>query len=72
MNQTAGSSGVYRSFDEFRRMFYPEWSKNQDSRETDESFGRDMAKYAVEKHFPFRAEIDQGNKKGPFQGSNRH
>lgn len=42
----------YRSFEEFQRKFYPVWFKGQESQDTQESFGRDLARYSMEKHFP--------------------
>lgn len=41
---------VYNSYEEFRRAFYPDSAKAQDSKEKEESYARDLAKYAVERH----------------------
>jgi hypothetical protein len=71
MNKTLGSSKIYSSFGEFCRVFYPKWSKSQDSGETEEASGRDLARYAVEKHFPLRAETDAGDRKTPSQAPDR-
>jgi hypothetical protein len=54
MNMPTGSAEVYRSFEEFQRKFYPVWYKCQESLGTQESFGRDLARYSLEKHFPPR------------------
>jgi hypothetical protein len=45
------SKTKYHSFEEFKHAFYPETSKAEESKERD-SYARDMAKYAVERHFP--------------------
>jgi len=49
---TTNSGKVYRSFDDFRQTFYPKSSNLEKVRESGESFGRDLARYAIEKHFP--------------------
>ena len=54
MNESTESARVYRSVEEFQRRFYPVWSKTQESLDTQESFGRDLARYSLEKHFPVR------------------
>jgi len=61
--------GWYNSFEEFRRTFYPETTRAQESERREESYARDLAKYAVERHFltPSHAtlapEQTQANKK---------
>ena len=53
MNETA-QKRKYQSFEEFRRTFYPEASKIEDSQRQEQSYAREMARYVVEKHFPTR------------------
>jgi hypothetical protein len=54
MNQNVSTQAKYHSFEEFRRAFYPEASKAEDAQRSEQSYGREMAKYAVERHFAVR------------------
>jgi hypothetical protein len=55
MSQLEQPREIYVSFEEFGRKFYPAWCKNQESAEAHKSFGRDLARYSMDKHFPFSA-----------------
>ena len=59
MNETAQKT-KYQSFEDFRRAFYPEASKTEDSQQQDQSYAREMARYVVEKHFPTRDPKETG------------
>jgi hypothetical protein len=53
MGETTHPNRQYRSVDEFRQRFYPKSFKFEAARrESEDSFGRDLARYVVEKHFP--------------------
>lgn len=59
MSQSGASKLTYNSYEEFRRAFYPESVKAQSSKEREESYARDLAKYAVERHFPANQQRDE-------------
>jgi hypothetical protein len=40
------------SYEEFQKTFYPKWYELQQASGNDESFGRDLARYSVQRHFP--------------------
>jgi hypothetical protein len=52
MNPIADPSKVSGSFEDFQKKFYPKWCESQQASRTEESFGRDLARYSVHKHFP--------------------
>ena len=52
MNPLADPQKVSVSFEEFQKKFYPKWCESRRASGTDESFGKDLARYSVHKHFP--------------------
>jgi hypothetical protein len=58
MDRIPNTRRVYSTFEDYVRAFYPIWFKEQKSGDSENSFGRDLAKYTVQKYFP------------PRQGSN--
>jgi hypothetical protein len=52
MSETAASKTQYSSFDEFARKFCPNWYEDQQAKGEQKSFGHDLARYSVDKHFP--------------------
>jgi hypothetical protein len=59
MNPIADSNKVsVSSFEEFQRKFYPKWYESQQGSGGDESFGRDLARYSAQRHFPSTTEAE--------------
>jgi len=54
-NADSNKASVF-SFEEFQRKFYPKWYESQQGSGVDESFGRDLARYSVQRHFPSTTE----------------
>jgi hypothetical protein len=46
------------TFQEFQEKFYPKWYESQQGGVADESFGRDLARYSVQRHFPSSTEVE--------------
>jgi hypothetical protein len=56
MTQKAPMETKYYSFEEFKRAFYPQATKADESQQSQESYGREMARYIIGRHFPTRDE----------------
>lgn len=49
MNTSNEAPKIYHSFEEFQSKFYPVWLKSQEFQRAEESFGRDLARYSLQK-----------------------
>jgi hypothetical protein len=65
MNPIADPSNLSMSFEEFQRKFYPKWCESQQESGVEESFGKDLARYSVHKHFPSAESAADVAKKRP-------
>jgi hypothetical protein len=57
MNEKAEARESYCSFEEFQQKFYPIWCRSQDNSLTKGSFGGDLARYSLDRHFPLPQDL---------------